>query len=332
MHGSAPRVPLRRVSLAAMRPLFTALSAAGLAPADVLGRVGLGAEAIDEDRKLPYALTDAMWVEAARHRPDLPLRVAAAAGPASYGLLTYLLAAAPNVGVALRGLVRRYALLGDATAHRLELSGSRARLVVELRGEGRPACVEAFAVAVVVGFLRRQCGPSFRPRLVALRSPADRRVDARPFFGADVEHSSTWCGFELDRRALEVPLASAEPGLYRLLDEHAEHVVGDARDDLVDRVRDVVRLGGARADAQQSDVAATLGMSERTLRRQLAFAGRSFRDVLDEALAEHARRLLADRTVDDVANELGYAEPSAFRRAWRRWYGGTPRLTSASRR
>jgi AraC-like DNA-binding protein len=332
MHGSAPRVPLRRVSIVAMRPLFAELRGAGLAVDDVLARVGLAADALGDDRRLPYALTDAIWAEAARHRPDLPLRVAATAGPASYGLLTYLLAAAPNVGAALRGLVRRYALLGDATTHRLELSPSRARLVVELRGEGRPACVEAFAVAVVVCFLRRQCGASFRPRLVALRGAGDPRVDSRPFFGAEVEHASTWCGFEIDRRALDLPLASAEPGLHRLLDEHADHVVSSSRDDLVDRVRDVVRMGGARADAHQAEIAAMLGMSERTLRRQLAGAGRTFRDVLDEALADHAQRLLVDRTVDDVASELGYADPSAFRRAWRRWYGGPPRLTCASRR
>ncbi len=330
MHGSVPRRPLRHVSSAALRPLLSALGPRGVAP--VLSAVGLDAGVFDVERRLPYTLTDAIWAEAASRSSELPLRVATTAGPSSYGLLTYLLAAAPSVGAALHGLVRRYSLLGDATTHRVELSSSRARLHVELRGEDRPACVEAFAVAVVVSFLRRQCGASFRPRVVSLRSGPDPRVDARPFFGTDVEHSSRWCGFELDRRVLDVPLASAEPGLYRLLDEHAEHVVSTARDELVDRVRDVVRVGGARANAQQADVAATLGMSERTLRRQLACAGRSFRDVLDEALADQARALLVDRSVDDVAAELGYAEPSAFRRAWRRWYGGTPRLRSASPR
>ena len=146
MHGSAPRIPLRRVSIVAMRPLFAELRGAGVAVDDVLARVGLAADALGDERRLPYALTDAIWVEAARHRPDLPLRVAATAGPASYGLLTYLLAAAPNVGGALRGLVRRYALLGDATTHSPSCE-SRAQPGADTRAPtlGFRCCVGAFA-------------------------------------------------------------------------------------------------------------------------------------------------------------------------------------------
>jgi AraC-like DNA-binding protein len=38
--------------------------------------------------------------------------------------------------------------------------------------------------------------------------------------------------------------------------------------------------------------------------------------------------MLADRTVDDVAGELGYADSAAFRRAYRRWCGAAPRVTA----
>jgi AraC-like DNA-binding protein len=182
---------------------------------------------------------------------------------------------------------------------------------------------------VVVCFLRRQGGSAFAVRQVALRGRT-ACTESRATFGGDVEHGASWCGFELDRSALDLRLASADAGLMRLLEDHADRIgtTSDDDDDLVVRVRDLLLARGARVGARPADVAAALGMAERTLRRRLALAGRSFRDMLDDVLGEAAQRMLAERTVDQVAAELGYAEPAAFRRAHRRWSGAAPRVVS----
>ncbi|WP_232676617.1 AraC family transcriptional regulator [Nocardioides sp. R-C-SC26] len=74
-------------------------------------------------------------------------------------------------------------------------------------------------------------------------------------------------------------------------------------------------------------VAAESGWSERTLRRRLAEAGTSYRELLDEVRSSLAEEFLAigALTVGDIAVRLGYAESASFIHAYRRWTGRSPR-------
>jgi AraC-like DNA-binding protein len=73
-------------------------------------------------------------------------------------------------------------------------------------------------------------------------------------------------------------------------------------------------------------VAATMGLSRRTLDRKLASFGTAFSQLLEEVRFARARRLLAaaHAPISDISLELGYAEPSAFSRAFRAWAGISP--------
>ena len=83
------------------------------------------------------------------------------------------------------------------------------------------------------------------------------------------------------------------------------------------------------ASAERSDaatVAHSLGMSERTLRRRLTEAGSSYKGVHDAFRAAEAERLLLESNASaaQVGLALGFADQTAFIRAFRRWKGSTP--------
>jgi AraC-like DNA-binding protein len=63
------------------------------------------------------------------------------------------------------------------------------------------------------------------------------------------------------------------------------------------------------------------------LQRQLKQEGVSFGGLLAELRREMAPSLLRDgqNSVSEVAFLLGYEDPSAFRRAFQRWFGSSPR-------
>ena len=69
-----------------------------------------------------------------------------------------------------------------------------------------------------------------------------------------------------------------------------------------------------------------LGMSVSTLRRRLEEEGTSYQRLKDECRRTAAIRYLAasELTLADIAALLGFDEPSAFFRAFRRWTGTTP--------
>ncbi len=73
-------------------------------------------------------------------------------------------------------------------------------------------------------------------------------------------------------------------------------------------------------------VARHLATSARTLQRRLASEGSSFQEVVEEWRKEAARRHLSDSTlaIAELAFLLGYSEPAAFHRAFKRWFGVTP--------
>jgi AraC-like DNA-binding protein len=110
---------------------------------------------------------------------------------------------------------------------------------------------------------------------------------------------------------------------YSELERSLEELGGDQ--DILARVRKLV----ARASGgfhSLDEVASALHLSTRTLKRRLATQGATYSDLLEEQRRERAMMLLRSPTLslDEVAEQLGYSDPSNFRRAFRRWTGLSP--------
>ena len=73
----------------------------------------------------------------------------------------------------------------------------------------------------------------------------------------------------------------------------------------------------------EEEAARRLGLSRRTLVRRLSAEGVSFRGLVDDVLCERARAMRGARDLsrDAMAARLGYADPTSFSRACRRWSG-----------
>lgn len=74
------------------------------------------------------------------------------------------------------------------------------------------------------------------------------------------------------------------------------------------------------------DIAREWGIAPSTLRRRLEAEGASFQDVKDALRRDAAIDQLCHtrRPVADIAVQLGFQEPSAFHRAFKRWTGAQP--------
>ena len=68
-------------------------------------------------------------------------------------------------------------------------------------------------------------------------------------------------------------------------------------------------------------------MSPRVVQRRLQSEGTTFQALLDAVCREAAEAALRDpeRSLCEIAQALGFAEQSAFQRAFRRWKGQTPK-------
>jgi AraC-like DNA-binding protein len=90
----------------------------------------------------------------------------------------------------------------------------------------------------------------------------------------------------------------------------------------------VLHTGNASMDV----VAGKLGMSRQTLFRKLRAEGVTFAAVLDELRHRMAADYLGARkvSVNETAYLVGFSEPAAFSRAFKRWTGASPRTLRAA--
>jgi AraC-like DNA-binding protein len=74
-------------------------------------------------------------------------------------------------------------------------------------------------------------------------------------------------------------------------------------------------------------VARALGCSRQTLYRRLKVEGLTFAQVLDDLRHRQALKLVRDLAlpVKEIAWRLGFSDPAAFSRAFKRWTGLSPR-------
>ena len=78
-------------------------------------------------------------------------------------------------------------------------------------------------------------------------------------------------------------------------------------------------------------VARALGCSRQTLYRRLKAEGLTFAGVLDDLRRREALQLIRDmsRSVKEIGYRLGFSDPAAFSRAFKRWTGKSPQAFRA---
>lgn len=180
--------------------------------------------------------------------------------------------------------------------------------------------------ATLVSLAREGSGRDVSPERVELTSPPppDPRV-FEAFYRVPVRFGTAVDRLVFRGEQLDFPMIGDEPALLRVIEERAAEVLspGDLRERAVQVCR---RLFEAQREPTLALAAKDLGLSARTLQRKLAATSVSFRQIRDAAARSVAEQLLRDpeRTVEEIAERVGYTSRSAFERAFTRWTGVTP--------
>jgi AraC-like DNA-binding protein len=263
--------------------------------------------------------------------PGLGLRVVERIGPGTADLFTYLAATSATGREAFERATRYVTVAGSDFRFTLEREGD---LIVcrtdSATSEGR---VGRFAAEVAVGMMvklgRVVAGGNLPINEVWFRHEAPEYADQYDRVYELPIHFGKRCNALIGLYArLDNPLPRADSTLCDLLDEHAQALLDRLphNDSTADRVRATIADELASGDPTAEHVSEALGMSPRTLRRRLKDEGTSHQQLLDGVRKELARSYLAEGKlgVAEVAFLLGFSDPSAFHKAFRRWTGRSP--------
>jgi AraC-like DNA-binding protein len=152
-------------------------------------------------------------------------------------------------------------------------------------------------------------------------------------FGGQVEFDSGVNQLRFHKKFLDLPLSLSNPVTRRVAEAECEKEMRsiEAATSVavrVGRILESVRVGRLPS---LDDVAEQMGLSPRTLRRQLATENVRFQQLQDDIRHQRALELLqqSELSIDEIADTLGYSDPSNFGRAFRKWEGVAPSVWRA---
>jgi AraC-like DNA-binding protein len=146
---------------------------------------------------------------------------------------------------------------------------------------------------------------------------------------APVTFESGWNAMRLDEPRLTDRIADQPRYAFGILSEHAEALLRSLESSKTarGRVESLLMPILHKGEASLDRVAKEMGFSRQTLYRKLKAEGATFERVLDELRHKLALHYLAGRkvSVNETAYLVGFSDPAAFSRAFKRWTGKSPR-------
>jgi AraC-like DNA-binding protein len=147
-------------------------------------------------------------------------------------------------------------------------------------------------------------------------------------YPAAIRFEQPYNGFEFKSHYLESKIIQNPKGLDDFLRMAPYHLVirESAKSTLSNKVRTILSKDVSYSMPGAEAVASQLNLSLTTLRRHLQQEDTSFQKIKDECRLEAAIHYLnlPDLTNSNIAEKLGFDEPSAFFRAFKKWTGLTP--------
>lgn len=266
---------------------------------------------------------------------DVGLHSAESYNPGALSIVGYVILSCRTAGEALDRMTRYAPLLNEGL--RIELVTQKGQTLCRfIAAPGLDSflhrtprqVMETLAAGTVVTLKRLATGP-IEPVAVRFRHDAPASItEHRRLFGTSVRFGQSDDAVVYDTAALDTPLISADPTLLEVFEGDARRRLAllASRDGISGRVLTFLAARLKGAVPPLCDVAAALAMSERSIQRSLSDEDTSYRQLVDEVRKDLAIEYLSrpGASATDVAFLLGFSEPSAFTRAFRRWTGSAP--------
>lgn len=185
-------------------------------------------------------------------------------------------------------------------------------------------------VSGLITLIRRHGGePNVTPHLVEFPQPRPADTSAyEAFFNCPVVFGRQALTVRLPAQHMNRPVSTRDPHLMSLLERQAEAMLQELpdRDALLKQLRHHISMSLQDGTPEFADVATRMGMAERTLYRYLQERGLRYKVILNELRFQLASDYMRDPklSLPEIALLLGYAEQSAFSRAFKEWSGETP--------
>lgn len=246
-----------------------------------------------------------------------------------FGVLSLLLQHQPTLRHALHELKRYRHLLSDSVV--VDVTDYEGASVVQcalVTGRSHPGRHPTeLAIGALLSLCRHQLGPRWMPRQVHfVHAAPDNAGPHKRVFGPHLEFRSEFDGLVLDKADLDRSNPASDPNMARYAQDFLDLQPRDSSHRVSQDVRRALHVLLPRGRHQIENVGQSLGLSTRSLQRQLEQVGQNFQAVVNEVRRDQALRLVESQnhSITQIAHLLGFSETSVFSRWFSQQFGMPP--------
>ena len=318
--------------------IISAAEAAGVKLEELCRAANLDPSLLEDvDNQILFSQLIGLYQSAARLTGDdaFGLHVGERDSPKLYGILGYVTINSRTVGEALNRLIRFQHIRTKAYNFSLEVIGSNAHLAYIYQTndvspqERRHESEETLCSITQYG--RMMTGIEWKRLEVHFEHARPENVSEHErIFRAPVRFGKVLTQLIFDSSFLTMPLVEADLTLGSLLERQAEELLPKSPPNeraFANQVRQLIRENLGSGEMRMETICQKLDNSSRTLQRKLSEEDTSYQKLLEETQFEMSKFYLRrqEMAICEISYLLGFSQPSAFHRAFRRWTGLTPK-------
>ncbi|MEA5593657.1 AraC family transcriptional regulator [Rivularia sp. UHCC 0363] len=326
-------------SIAIMRDILQYVAAQGVEVNQLYTAAGIDpAWLADPDRQVSGEILKFLWREAIKQTGDrnLGLHIGEAFDLSAIGIVGYVLLNCQTYGQVLEKLSQYTRLFSQGvTIHHRVLDGwveCDCEIVGNVKNylldEPRHPIESTFAALITA--TQQLVGKVLPVQTVYFQhSRPEDFCEHQRIFQTTVQFSQPINRIVFDATYLDWAVRSANNNLLSVFELHAAAMLS-AQNQAQNYTQKAIEaiVNSLQGEMPLIDaIARNLTISVRQLQRELKAENTSYQQLLDETRQKLALQYLKnpETSIHDVAFLLGFSEPSAFHRAFKRWMGQTPR-------
>ncbi|UGA57504.1 AraC family transcriptional regulator [Vibrio sp. VB16] len=285
---------------------------------------------------VPESTIISLWQLLDRYHTDkhIGITLGQQINPNSRGLLTSWMSQAASIGEALEIFTTNISLINASEVWEMHIEGQTCTLICNIdQNKGYPAMAIERSMSAVLSSLRALSNHTFslHGAYFSYKKPTHCSHYTH-VFGRNIKFSSENHCLVFPTKYLKLPIPTSSRLLKEIIAHQAMLTLNSlACSDIYQLVRKTILNGIESGEVPSVDeVSSKLFMSRQTLARRLQLENTSFKSILNDVRQQRAlEEIQAGRnSLIEISYLLGFKDSSSFYKAFKRWYGVSPRKYS----
>lgn len=319
------------ISIALVHQALSATHEKGIDTTSVLQKAGISAELMASPKaRISISSFGQLWIELSNHLNDEffamdshPMR------RGSYKLLSELLIHSQNLAQAIGHILKFFNAILDDLQSQLFVQENYAYIVIYDQRKPKSMFYYATYMMLIHSLICWLTGQRVLLKQIQLKCAApDDDSDYRVRFCEQIKYEADENYLQFDAHSLNLQIKQDHASWKRFIQQTPYNLLVRFKNQnsIANIIRKQLMQHHPSEWVEIQELAKQLNLSEATFQRRLKVEGVSYQQLKNEIRRDTAIDYLSKTTksLQDISDDLGFHDPSAFHRAFKKWTGVSP--------